>query len=114
MKIKEIIKTPAVKKLSAIAVVLCVSMLIYTVMNGKTDAKVSLSRETESILSKIEGAGEVNVMIYEAEGNIEGVCVICEGADDISVRIRLQSAVTTLLGVDNNRVEVLPMQIIDK
>lgn len=114
MIIKEIIKSPILKKLLGITAVLCVALSVYAVMGTAADESESLSKEAERILSRIEGAGEVGVMIYETGGKIEGVCVISEGADDISVRIRLQSAVTTLLGVDNARVEVLPMQTIDK
>lgn len=41
---------------------------------------------------------------------IRGVIVVAEGADDIATRMRLQAAAVTLLGIDNNKVEVLPMQ----
>lgn len=40
---------------------------------------------------------------------IRGVIVIAEGAADISVRFSLAAAVSTVLGIDENSVEVFAM-----
>ena len=37
-----------------------------------------------------------------------GAVVVASGAEDIAVRLRLQEAVTTLLGLDSCRVAVYP------
>ena len=37
-----------------------------------------------------------------------GAVVVASGAEDIAVRLRLQEAVTTLLGLDSSRVAVYP------
>ena len=39
-----------------------------------------------------------------------GVLVVAEGARDVSVRLRLQKAVQTVLGIDTARVDVSPME----
>jgi len=80
------------------------------------------------VLSKIEGAGEVDVVIWyegwtqessawlwNAEENAEGgmprgAVVVAQGADDLMVRLKLAQAVETLLGLDAQAVEVFAMK----
>ncbi|MEG1845073.1 MAG: hypothetical protein RR296_12590, partial [Clostridia bacterium] len=59
------------------------------------------------VLSMVEGAGTVRVLI--GEGDDAGVLIVATGADDLRVRIALSGAVQTLLGVENSRIEVLKM-----
>lgn len=88
---------------------------------GKADKALSADRtelesRLENILQSIEGAGSVRVMaVYESGreggvGNVKGVMVVAEGASDIGVRVRLQTAVTTVLGIDPNCVGVFKMR----
>ena len=42
---------------------------------------------------------------------VRGVIVVAEGAGDISVRMKLQSAVQAVLGVEASGIEVLEMGI---
>lgn len=73
---------------------------------GKTDKEIRLER----VMEKIEGAGDTDVMIAEENGCVTGVLVVSQGAEDIAVRLRLQNAVKTLLDVDNERINVMPME----
>ena len=41
-------------------------------------------------------------------GSSPDAVVVASGAEDIAVRLRLQEAVTTLLGLDSSRVAVYP------
>ncbi len=47
----------------------------------------------------------------ERQPTVRGVIVVAQGAADISVRMKLQSAVQAVLGVEASRVEVLEMGI---
>ena len=59
----------------------------------------------------MEGVGRVETMITRGENDeIVGVIVIAEGAEDIGVRLRLLSAVTTAMGVDKQIVNVYTMK----
>ena len=67
-----------------------------------TDEELRLS----NVLSSIDGAGDVSVMISKVGDSIVGVIVIAEGAKEISVRLRLLDATSTALGVDKSVVNV--------
>lgn len=78
----------------------------------KGEAGAGLERELEQALECIRGVGETHVMINNSEkdgGEVEGVIVIAEGAEDILIRGSIQSAVQTLLGVDQEKVGVYRM-----
>ena len=49
------------------------------------------------------------VIIREDQPEVRGVIVVAQGAGDIGVRMDLLHAVTTLLGVDADKVEILKM-----
>lgn len=74
--------------------------------NVKTDMEIRMER----IIQKLAGAGDVYVMINEEDGAVTGVLIVCEGADDIRVRLRVQDAARALLNIDNERIHVVPME----
>jgi len=54
--------------------------------------------------------GSQPLIAKEIEPEVQGVIVVAEGADDIRVRVELQQAVQTLLGISSNQVEVFVME----
>lgn len=86
------------------AVLLCVGfcLLLGTQEGSATDAENRISR----VLSAIEGAGRVEVAVYYEESVPCGAVVVAQGASDIAVQLRLISAVSTLLGIDQGRVAI--------
>ncbi len=79
------------------------------------------------VLSSMEGAGNVNVVIHYAEPALPsgnwldqpsrqqaaepvGVVVVAEGADDIGLRLEIARAVQTLLHLDADAVEIFKMK----
>ena len=66
--------------------------------------------ETETkvlrLLQEIDGVGEASVIIYEKEGDIENVVVVCEGANDIRVVMNVREAVSSALGTEQKSVKV--------
>lgn len=72
---------------------------------GKSDTEVRL----ESILSSIEGVGESNVMVTEGENGIEGVVIVCKGADNIMTRNDIINVVSTALNIDKKIIAVYAM-----
>ncbi|MBO4563533.1 MAG: hypothetical protein J5772_07975 [Clostridia bacterium] len=98
-----------------------------------------LESRLEEILSRIDGAGRVRVMItYGTEADpeagesrksdlfsgsygevktqvssappVRGVIVVAEGARDIKVRIELEAAVMTVLGTEPAKIGIFPME----
>ena len=97
-----------------------------------------LENKLSQILSKIEGAGEVKVMITVESGmeiitaneeesgkpilvngkvvilkemypKVKGVLIVAKGADSIKVKMELLNATVALLDVDSNCVEIFTM-----
>lgn len=107
----------AVKKLrrsgGLLAVALLAALMILT-MENHADTSVSalpIENRLQSVLSQVEGAGTVNVLVNEDEnGTVVGVCVLTPNANDVATVFRLQRAVQTVLGVDNDKVEILSME----
>ncbi|MDR0396686.1 MAG: hypothetical protein LBH66_05230 [Oscillospiraceae bacterium] len=94
--------------------------------SGSASPGSALETRLASILSSIDGAGMVEVMIYEAasaasssydwlggaygggEGSRQavGVVVVADGAGDVRVRLELVRAVQTLMDLPASAVEV--------
>lgn len=101
--------------------IIAVALLIYSSVATGNAARTASSDEqsTEmdedesrlaSILEGLEGVGRVETMITREDDTIVGILVIAEGAEDITVRLRLLSAVTTAMGVDKQIVNVYTMK----
>ena len=70
----------------------------------------------ENLLSKIDGAGKIDVMVMcESEGvqtedqipSIKSAVVVASGASDVFVRLEIIKAVEALLKIDAKNIEVL-------
>ena len=66
--------------------------------------------ETETkvlrLLQEIEGVGAASVIVYEKEGDIENVVVVCEGANDLLVKMNVREAVSAAFGVEQKSVKI--------
>ncbi len=116
-------KIKGIKNIRIIAAIfiIAVALLIYSSVATGNAARSASSDEqsTEmdedesrlaSILEGLEGVGRVETMITREDDTIVGILVIAEGAEDIAVRLRLLSAVTTAMGVDKQIVNVYTMK----
>lgn len=86
------------------ALLLCTALCLMLGMQGES-ASTEESRISR-VLSTIQGAGAVEVAVYYEDSVPCGAVVVADGAGDVAVQLRLISAVTTLLGVDQNRVAI--------
>lgn len=93
--------------------------------NTLGEYKEGLEREIADLCSDIEGVGRCRVFItfergeqsiYKGSSVIEtkppkilGVSVICQGADNQTVRARIVEMITSLFGIGANRVAVLKL-----
>lgn len=89
-----------------------------TVQTASSSANYATQVETklENLLSKIEGAGKIDVMIMcESDGvqsedaipSIQSAVVVASGASDVFVRLEIIKAVEALLKIDAKNIEVL-------
>lgn len=99
-------------KIIALIFIIAIALIIYSsVAADKESEKQSFQNDDEtrlaSILSSVEGAGEVETMITKSSGQIVGVLVIADGANNPIVRLRLLSATASALGVESDTVSVM-------
>lgn len=98
-------------KIIALIFIIAISLIIYSSVATSKQTEKTFQNEDElrlaSILSSIDGAGEVETMISKSSGEIVGVLVIADGASNPLVRLRLLQAASSALGVDSDVVSVL-------
>ena len=97
-------------KIIALIFIIAISLIIYSSVATSKQTEKTFQNEDElrlaSILSSIDGAGEVETMISKSSGEIVGVLVIADGASNPLVRLRLLQAASSALGVDSDVVSV--------
>ena len=78
-----------------------------------------LERRMETVLSCIEGAGKVRVLVNSSGSaaafsdyaeHPAGILVVAEGAGDMRVKMELQRAVQALMDVEAEQIEILTMK----
>lgn len=106
-----------------IIVVVLIVVLIGTVYfinkskksSSPTSAVSSQKSETEmkltAILRSIDGVGNADVMITEDDGEILGVVIVCEGANNIMTRNDILNAVSTALSIDKKIIAIYSMTV---
>ena len=66
--------------------------------------------ETESSLTVIEtDDGDRAIVLKQIQPTIKGVAIVCEGANAVTVREAVVSAVSTVLGIPSSRVSISAM-----
>ena len=87
-------------------------LCLILISGGKDtdDVGTDTEKRMERVIKKMEGVKDCDVMIIDNDNEITGVLIVCEGAEDISVRIRVQNAVGTLLDIENSKIGVVPMK----
>ena len=63
-------------------------------------------RKVSRLLQEIDGVGEANVMICETEDGIQSVVVVCDGAKDFYVVMKVREAVAAALGTEEKAVKI--------
>ena len=82
-------------------------LVTSTASNSQNKSVTEL--KLEQILSEIKGVGQAEVMINESEDGIEGVIIVCSGANDLMTRNDILNVVTTALNVKGNNIAIYAM-----
>ena len=112
------------KRMEWIIVLAVAAVLILLVANRNAaeGGQTALEARMEAVLSSGRGAGRVRVLVSENEdtaqafsagdnaGDVQGVVIVAEGADDLRVALELSGAAQALLGVDAEKIQVLKME----
>lgn len=95
-------------------VILIVGLLlvVMAIPTGGTKAEISYNTETEkrleSILSEMEGVGEVRVMVtFQEDDVVEGVAVIADGGENPVVVQNIIEVVQALFHVESHKIKVI-------
>lgn len=110
-----------------VAAALLLGWLALSGLTGGGGASTSASEEERRVarvLSRIEGAGRVEVALFSDAAQTDaygvsratrpsGAVVVAEGADDLQVRLRLIRAVRTLLSLPESAVDVFVMEAVE-
>jgi len=88
----------------------------------KTENKEELEERLERVLKSTEGVGNVKVMINQndnessfesdskEDGDILGVVVVAEGAQDSTVKKKIQDIVLALFPIEAHKIEIVKMK----
>lgn len=91
-----------------IAAMLCIMLLLCLNNPAQVAQDEGDEARMQRLLSCIEGAGKVSVMIAEDEnGCIRGAVVAAQGAEDVRVALEMQRAIQALTGLDLNQIEII-------
>ena len=89
--------------IAAAAICALLALALGTGDSGAENAEARMER----ILSRIEGAGRVTVMLSGPEDAVEGAVVAASGAGDARVVLELQRAVRALTGLELEKIEIV-------
>jgi len=99
---------------AALIVVIALSSFFETENLSVRDYTQKLEQRLGDILSEIDGAGSISVMITlediddnSASPRVRGAMVVCEGSDNIIIRQKIVDAVSKVLGISTARVAVI-------
>lgn len=89
--------------------------VMVTIESGDEKVYATESKKTENneeksyVLVDIEGS-DSGLLLKIAQPEIRGVAIVCQGADSPTVRNAVVGAVTSVLGISSNRVNVSKMK----
>ena len=94
------------KKLDQIKIpllMLAVGLLLLLMLSGgRKDPENDSNSDLQSILSSARGIGQAQVLISE-----NGVVIVCDGADDASVKLDILRAVGSYTGFGSDKITIL-------
>lgn len=92
-----------------------------SVIQGDSNSKEdSDERKLENILEKIDGVGEVNVMIttdsdenamFDKKGKVEGIVIVAQGAGNPTVDKNIMEIVLALFDVAVHKIKIVKMTL---
>lgn len=89
---------------------LCLCVVLCLLAGKDTPSAPTEEDHISSVLSRVKGAGMVEVSVYYEDAIPTGALIVADGAGDIAVRLRLTNAMTSLLGLEEERIAVFERQ----
>lgn len=100
------------KKQSLILLCVGILLVVLAVPTKQTsyidETGTDLEQRLETILSQIEGCGEVHVMITEDNRkNVQGVAISAQGGNQATVVKEISDVVQALFGIEMHKIKVM-------
>lgn len=99
------------RRIELYILVVAISMLALIALRGSRSAAPSASsveQRLAAILSQIDGAGRVSVMLREESGEDPGgVVIVADGLVDVKTYLNLQRAARAATGFDADRIAII-------
>lgn len=96
-----------------VAVALALGLILIFLGSGdEKSPELGIEERLAVACSGVEGVGECSVLVYYSseagknDGAVESVIVICDGADDVRVRLRLTEMLSSFFGIGSNRIRI--------
>lgn len=89
--------------MAAVCALLALALNRGGARSGASDAELRMER----VLSRIDGAGRVTVMLSGGEDSPTGAVVAASGAGDARVMLELQRSLRALTGLDLDKIEIV-------
>lgn len=103
IRIKEILVVGGL----ALALLFAVWRVFYAEDGTSVSATMSPTEEKVGrLLQEIDGVGNAEVMIHETEEGVQSVVVVCEGANNLQVLIKVREAVASAVGTQEKNVKI--------
>ena len=91
-----------------LAAVLSALGLMLLNSTGDTSDRLPEEVRLERLLERVDGVGDVDVMITVDDGGKPvAAAVVAKGLDDIGTRLQIQSAIQALLDIEPNRIRII-------
>ena len=78
-----------------------------TTSSSLTNGTNSKTTTNENIVMITQNGKQTPLTIRQYYPDVTGVVVVCSGASNVAVKLNIISAVSTILGIDANKIEVL-------
>lgn len=69
-----------------------------------------IEEKLETMLEKIEGVGEVSILLTYKEDKLEGAVVVASGAENVKTKLAIINSIETATGLGKHKIQVYEMK----
>lgn len=73
-------------------------------------SRYSAETDASAVLYSADGTGEAPLVVKRIYPEFQGAFVVCDGADNVEIRLRIVEAVTRLTGLGADKITVVKMK----